>query len=803
MFMRRFRQKSPELISNPANPTLGGSDPSDGQSAGFEEISLQTAAVPAISATNAASELQLQGYRYAADSLSGLNIPAAWAYGTGQGVTVALLDDGFDPRVTATFARFNTAQSINFATGNPTDLGEPSGAYHGTATAAEIAAPGTASQPVGVAPGATIDGVKIAYGTAPLFQTVAALKYATSIADIVNNSWTFSGFGVGEPTAAGFADWYQAIGSAVTQGRGGLGDVVVFAAGNDRSQGADLSLMPTVADPRVIAVAATDIFGKVAVYSNPGASLLVSALGNSVLVVGQGGTYTESLSGTSFAAPIISGITALMLGVNPALGWRDVQEILADSAYVPPGDSGFTGNGAREWNGGGMHFSNDLGFGIVDANVAVNLARAWRQQSTRLTGSGGSIANMTLSAGLSAASFLSFPDDLRAQHVQVTLQDTGLLAADTELVLQSPSGTESVLLSRPGLVGSTDNTGGLDLNNSVITSNAFWGEQAIGIWKLTTLNLQTGATATLANWTLTVWGDDAATVPTPLVYTPEFAALAAADPGRLVVSTAGTNADTLDLIALPGATSIDLNGGTGLIDGVAMTVTTGFRAANADGSLGPVSLTGLHSGGSLLSGGDGLSTLTGFGNDTFLAGLGNTTIATGAGGSTITLSTAGPSQVTVTSGGGDIIHGGAATAAITDFGDGADRLYAQDGVLSFVNGGGDSTIFTGARSVLIRGGASLVPTTVDDTVAGLEVVTVGGRADVFTFSAGHAAISEVIHGFRPGTDLLALDGYAPDAVAGAIQGQVNDGTGGSLLTLSDGLHIDLIGIARITDTNFG
>ena len=29
-----------------------------------------------------------------------------------------------------------------------------------------------------------------------------------------------------------------------------------------------------------------------------------------------------------------------------------------------------------------MHFSEDLGFGVVDANVAVNLARAWTEHST-------------------------------------------------------------------------------------------------------------------------------------------------------------------------------------------------------------------------------------------------------------------------------------------------------------------------------------------------------------------------------------------------------------------------------------
>ena len=35
-----------------------------------------------------------------------------------------------------------------------------------------------------------------------------------------------------------------------------------------------------------------------------------------------------------------------------------------------------------DWNGGGRQFSNDIGFGVVDADTAVQLARSWTQQST-------------------------------------------------------------------------------------------------------------------------------------------------------------------------------------------------------------------------------------------------------------------------------------------------------------------------------------------------------------------------------------------------------------------------------------
>ena len=161
-----------------------------------------------------------------------------------------------------------------------------------------------------------------------------------------------------------------------------MGSVIVFAAGDGRAQANDLALQPIPADPRVIAVAASDANGNVASYSTGGAALLVAAVGDNVAVPMPNGQPPGYANGTSYAAASVSAIVGLMLSVNSNLGWRDVQEILAASAYMPaPSAAGFTFNGATDWNGGGMHFSDALGFGVVDANVAVNLARAWPNQN--------------------------------------------------------------------------------------------------------------------------------------------------------------------------------------------------------------------------------------------------------------------------------------------------------------------------------------------------------------------------------------------------------------------------------------
>src|SRR5208337_1649966 len=95
-------------------------------------------------------------------------------------------------------------------------------------------------------------------------------------------------------------------------------------------------------------------------------------------------------------------------------------------------------------------------------------------------------------------------------------------------------------------------------------------------------------------------------------------------------------ASTIDLIALPGTTAINLNATTGTIDGIAVTLQAGLTNANADGSTGSVTLVGLQMGGSELTGGDGPTTITGYGFDTINGGLGATTISTRAGGSLVT-----------------------------------------------------------------------------------------------------------------------------------------------------------------------
>ncbi len=91
--------------------------------------------------------------------------------------------------------------------------------------------------------------------------------------------------------------------------------------------------------------------------------------------------YVANFGGTSAAAPMVSGVAALMLSVNSQLTQREVKYILAATARPldlhHPGalykntvvEQGWTTNQA------GYRFSNWYGFGLVDAEAAVTMAR--------------------------------------------------------------------------------------------------------------------------------------------------------------------------------------------------------------------------------------------------------------------------------------------------------------------------------------------------------------------------------------------------------------------------------------------
>ena len=141
---------------------------------------------------------------------------------------------------------------------------------------------------------------------------------------VSNNSWGFLDDAV--PRSA-TALWEAAVARGVTQGYGGKGVVYVIAGGNGAGDNDDSNLDGRANFYAVTAVCAVGYDDTRSEYSEPGANLWVCAPSDSTAGLPEITTtfplsrYTDGFGGTSAAAPIVSGVVALMRAANANLTW--------------------------------------------------------------------------------------------------------------------------------------------------------------------------------------------------------------------------------------------------------------------------------------------------------------------------------------------------------------------------------------------------------------------------------------------------------------------------------------------------
>ena len=288
--------------------------------------------------------------------------------------------------------------------------------------------------------------------------------------------------------------WYQALETGINEGFHGKGTVYVFSAGNQGNEGFNANYSPYTNYHAVIAVCGVDYQGKHYYRSEHGANLWVCApyggkygiVTTNIPDASNNNGYTIGTSGTSFSAPMVSGIVALMRQANSNLSWRDVKLILANSARnTDPDDKGWGQSGMKYGLfGERYYFNHKYGFGLVDAKTAIDLAEEWvnlpPREKDAVVKEEVNITDTTIHSSVRVQSDIHF-----IEHVDATIDFSINRVHDLSIELISPSGTTSTL-APPGI----------RVSNSLTNvkyrfgSSRHLGEPASGEWRLIAQNVR-------------------------------------------------------------------------------------------------------------------------------------------------------------------------------------------------------------------------------------------------------------------------------------------------------------------------
>ena len=316
----------------------------------------------------------------------GADVKAEQAWDITQGstsISVAVADTGIDwhhedleVTMDGGVAKIHDPRDVVHSDNDPFPQTVDADRSHGTAASGVSIAYGNNNLGVsGIAPKCRLVPIQLyAESTfTPNATEAAAFTWAADHADVMSNSWGPDNTGTLLPDATRTAMDYCA-----TNGRGGKGTVIFFAAGNSNINNDTANNNTYASYSGVISVAASTNQDVKASYSSFGPSTSIAAPSNggtrsitTTDVTGavgySSGNYTSTFGGTSSACPLAAGVGALVLSANPNLTWRQVKMVLEQSADKI--DPGF---GAYDAQGKSLYY----GYGRVNALRAVQLAVA-------------------------------------------------------------------------------------------------------------------------------------------------------------------------------------------------------------------------------------------------------------------------------------------------------------------------------------------------------------------------------------------------------------------------------------------
>uniref|UniRef100_A0A4W4G6M4 P/Homo B domain-containing protein n=1 Tax=Electrophorus electricus TaxID=8005 RepID=A0A4W4G6M4_ELEEL len=266
-----------------------------------------------------------------------LNVKEAWKQGvTGQGVVVSILDDGIEKNHPDLEHNYDPDASYDVNDGDP----DPQPRYtqlndnrHGTRCAGEVAA--VANNDicgVGVAYNAKIGGVRMLDGEVTDVVEAQSLSLNPQHIDIYSASWGPEDDGKTVDGPAKLAK--EAFLRGVTEGRGGLGSIFVWASGNGGREKDSCNCDGYTNSIFTLSISSTTQCGMVPWYSEACSSTLATTYSSGgsnekqIITTDLRQKCTDFHTGTSASAPLAAGIIALALEANKNLTWRDMQHLV-------------------------------------------------------------------------------------------------------------------------------------------------------------------------------------------------------------------------------------------------------------------------------------------------------------------------------------------------------------------------------------------------------------------------------------------------------------------------------------------
>ncbi len=527
-----------------------------------------------------ACQAHVAGFRTPTEDIN--TVGAITAGIRGQGVSVVVVDTGLEIAHPDLAANLVPGLSMDFLSGDDDPTNDLSVfGDHGTSVAGIVGSVGWNDiGGIGVAPEVGLAGMNFLFAQddTSRAQTHGLFNSSVTVSDPVvafNRS-----YGISYRIGPIFFPWNEFEAELVANTgtlRDGLGAINVKASGNafDRFRRflpyPDLDLPSHTAEGETynahmgtMVVGAVTAAGDRASYSTPGSSLFLSAPAGeyglffpAIVTTDQSGCergysradefwaslwpfnfgpgednencdYTSSFNGTSSAAPMVSGVIALIASANPALDWRQIRHVLASTATQPEaddaaviravGEGSFTAHLGWVQNAAGYWHNNQYGLGRPDASAAVETAMnapvmgdlveassTWGPYHDPTTVAvpipDGEAAGATIDVVLDDVP-MDFTESVR---VRLSVHATGLCwiteaydcsavnpegslsnsaGVDLAIELTSPSGTKGMLLSSNQLVVGEALVADHILFDTPMQASAFYGEDPNGTWRI-------------------------------------------------------------------------------------------------------------------------------------------------------------------------------------------------------------------------------------------------------------------------------------------------------------------------------